>query len=268
MQLMKSPVGLLVLATASALLLFNAANTQAAKKKEKQDAVMHWNLIALRATADDHSGIYGPPVQGGPCRAARALCIVHVAIYDAVMAIKKTHEPYLPLGVDESSFQGASIKVAVAQAAHDTLVSLYPNQGLVFGGELLKVLLNEEDSVARTRGQMLGARAALNVLLARANDGAAEGNTPIYPGTSDPPLPGEHQKDPTNPDQPGDRWIRSRCLTPRRRRSAQFLRRRWIARNTRWISSTCRTWAATKSTRRPTAPKSRKRSASSGLTTA
>ena len=59
------------------------------------DPVLNWNAIALQAVADDHSGTFGAPVQGGPTRTSRALAIVHIAIYDAVNAIVGDHEPYL-----------------------------------------------------------------------------------------------------------------------------------------------------------------------------
>src|SRR6188768_5345 len=42
-------------------------------KSSANDPILKWNAIALQAVVDDHSGTFGPPDQGGPTRAARAL---------------------------------------------------------------------------------------------------------------------------------------------------------------------------------------------------
>src|SRR5438552_3950993 len=70
----------------------------------QQDMVIKWNEIALQAIRDDRSP---PPI------AARHLAIVHVSIYDAVMAITRTHQQYF---VDATPFPGASPDAAAAAA--------------------------------------------------------------------------------------------------------------------------------------------------------
>ena len=50
------------------------------------DVVTDWNNAALDAIRADRTA---PPI------ASRSLAIVHVAIYDAVNGIARTHEPYL-----------------------------------------------------------------------------------------------------------------------------------------------------------------------------
>ncbi len=60
----------------------------------------------------------------GPNKATRALAIAQLAAYDAVVAITKTHEPYLP-GLEADL--PASPEAAAAQAVHDALVALYPD---------------------------------------------------------------------------------------------------------------------------------------------
>lgn len=163
-----------------------------------EDAVMTWNAIALQAVVDDHSGTYGSRQQGGPTRASRALAIVHIAIYDAVNAIDGSAEPYIPVSSPASR---ACMDAAVAKAARDTLVALYPNQRRVFERKLAKSLEHCSRRRGRAAGIAVGAEAAANILAARSVDGAANGDTPIYPPTGDPPLPGEHQPDPLNPGQ-------------------------------------------------------------------
>ena len=97
------------------------------------------------------------------------------------------------------SATGASREAAVAQAAHDALVALYPSQRSVFDRELAQVLNGVPANKGRALGISIGAAAAANILAARANDGSVQANTPIFPGTSNPPLPGEHQSDPLHP---------------------------------------------------------------------
>jgi membrane-associated phospholipid phosphatase len=99
------------------------------------------------------------------------------------------------------SGSGASREAAVAQAAHDALVALYPSQRSVFDAELAQVLNGVPANKGRAPGIAIGAAAAAHILAARANDGALQNNVPIYPLTSNPPLPGEHQPDPLHPAQ-------------------------------------------------------------------
>src|SRR5690349_9696811 len=59
-----------------------------------RDAVLDWNSIALQLQADDHTGLFGPAEQPGPGRSARALAMVHLAIFDAVNSIEPRATPY------------------------------------------------------------------------------------------------------------------------------------------------------------------------------
>ena len=77
------------------------------------DVVADWNQIAVTATAAP------PPVQ------ARALAIVHAAIFDAVNSIEHRYKPY---AVDLHAPSGASGEAAAAAAAHGILVRLDPAQ--------------------------------------------------------------------------------------------------------------------------------------------
>ena len=91
--------------------------------------VRAWNLIANTAVAIDHT----PPQAGetrafgenaGPARTARALAIVHVALFEAANAVAGGYRSYLGLARDS----GASIDAAIAQASHDALVATYRAQ--------------------------------------------------------------------------------------------------------------------------------------------
>src|SRR6266403_557292 len=102
------------------------------------DSLHRWNTIAINASGLDHTPVapgenrvFGE--QFGPGRASRAMAIVHIAMFDAVNAIAGGYRSYggLPLAP-----RGTSRKAAIAQAAHDTLVALFPSQTGSFDARL------------------------------------------------------------------------------------------------------------------------------------
>ncbi len=135
--------------------------------------VRRWNEIAINASGLDHTPVapgenrvFGE--QFGPGRASRAMAIVHIAIFDAVNAIAGGYRSYggLPLAP-----RGTSMKAAIAQAAHDTLVALFPSQTGSFDARLEEDLGSIQDAVARGKGIDLGHRAAAAILALRAATG-------------------------------------------------------------------------------------------------
>src|SRR5512133_3286708 len=112
--------------------LFHAAPNvrPPAEPMQGLDSLHRWNVIAINASGLDHTPvapgenrIFGE--QFGPGRASRAMAIVHIAIFDAVNAIAGDYKGYtdlLPVNAE------TSIHAAIAQAAHDTLVALFPSQ--------------------------------------------------------------------------------------------------------------------------------------------
>lgn len=155
------------------------------------DAVLDWNAILLQANANDHG--LAAPDQGGPGRTARAMAIVHTAMYDALNAIDGSHTPYL---VDVQAPRGASMEAAVAQAAHDTLVALYPQQQAEFDDALRESLAGIPRG-PRNRGVAVGREVAETTMAWRVEDGAQLADPPYEAGT----LPGEHRPDPLHPGQ-------------------------------------------------------------------
>src|ERR1700674_3762397 len=139
------------------------------------DSLHRWNQIAIDATGLDHTPvavgehrIFGE--QLGPARASRAMAIIHIAIFDAVNAIA---------GDNYKSYTGirghggdASLDAAISQAAHDTLVALYPSQAATFDGYLAEDLLRVRSKTEKARGVDLGRRAAAAVLALRVGDGS------------------------------------------------------------------------------------------------
>ncbi len=130
-------------------------------------AIEHWNVIAVDASGRDHTPGFGE--QLGPCRAARAMAIVHVAMFEAVNAIAGTHQSYVGLPPAPA---GTSMRAAVGQAANDTLSALFSQQSGLCGAELALELALVPDGAAKDQGIALGQAAAAAILAMRASDGS------------------------------------------------------------------------------------------------
>jgi hypothetical protein len=100
---------------------------------------------------------------------ARAMAIMHIAMFEAVNAIERRYSPYrLDLTVE----RGASKEAAAAAAAHTVLVTLHPEHEEALGADLLASLQQIPDGQAKTSGILLGRIAATEILAWRADDGA------------------------------------------------------------------------------------------------
>jgi hypothetical protein len=138
------------------------------------DAMHHWNHIAIDSAGLDHTPVpAGDPrifgEQIGPGRSARAMAIVHIAIYDAVNAIARRYRSYS--NIPDAS-PDASMAAAIGQAAHDTLVAMYPSQKAHCDELLAAELAKIRDGRAKTDGIRVGQRAARAILELRTNDGS------------------------------------------------------------------------------------------------
>src|SRR6185503_15320288 len=137
--------------------------------------VIHWNEVAINASGIDHTPVapgenrvFGEQI--GPGRSARAIAIVQIAVFDALVAVNGGYTTYT--GLRHVSGQ-VSTKAAVAYAAHDTLVALFPSQKSSFDAELQDSLRRLRDSAtAIFNGVRLGKRAADAILELRAADGS------------------------------------------------------------------------------------------------
>ena len=124
------------------------------------DVVTDWNNAALNAIRAD---------KAPPPTASRELAILHVAIYDAVNGIARTHEPYLATGLVPAS---ASIEAAANAAAHKALVALYPGHSASFDAGYQAALNAIANSPQKDAGVAWGENVASQILAARATDGA------------------------------------------------------------------------------------------------
>ncbi len=159
------------------------------------DAVLQWNAYMLQAEANDFTpSIVAHPDEPGPTGASRAFAIISAAVYDAANSIVGSYAPYL---AEIPNARGASVDAAVGQAAHDTLVAMFPSQQAMFDQELTTFLRHVPGSArAKERGIDVGHQAAVNILAARTDDGsqAEQIYTPY-------PYPGYWQPDPLHPGQ-------------------------------------------------------------------
>src|SRR5437879_4452434 len=162
------------------------------------DRLRHWNEIAIDASGLDHtpvppgdSRIFGEQV--GPGRSSRAMAIVHIAVFDAMNAIVGGYQGYTGL---RPAPDGTSVEAAIALAAHDTLVALFPSQQADLDAELVDDLAVLPDERAKTNGIELGRAAAAAILARRADDGSRhpEPRVGVDFITSD--EPGEWRQDP------------------------------------------------------------------------
>ncbi len=160
--------------------------------------VKHWNEIAINASGLDHmpSDQGAPHTFGenlGPCRASRAMAIVHIAIFEVVNAIEGGFQSYVGLAPAQPT---ASMRAAIGQAAYDTLSALFPSQTALFVPELDAELAAIPAGTAKDQGIALGQAAAQAILQMRTNDGS-QLPEPLYGVdyiASD--LPGKWRQDP------------------------------------------------------------------------
>src|SRR5258705_4831909 len=99
------------------LSLQGTGSAHASSDASQPDQVIQWNRTLLQI-------LQTPGAQPATIHPTRSMAIVHLAIYDAVNAIRGGQVPYLVLHARRS----VSPEAAAAAAAHTALLSLFPNQ--------------------------------------------------------------------------------------------------------------------------------------------
>jgi hypothetical protein len=156
----------------------------AALASEPTTMVLVWNENAISVISNPVTPPAGTPpgLGNAPPLSSLHLAMVHGAIYDAVNAIDKGHQPYLA-GLSAPST--ASKAAAVAQAAHDVLLNLMPTtpQAVIdrVDAMLAASLALIDAGQAKTDGITAGATAAAAMIAARSNDGRFDVE-PFVPG--------------------------------------------------------------------------------------
>jgi hypothetical protein len=161
--------------------------------------VIHWNEVAINASGLDHTPVAPGEIrvfgeQIGPGRSARAIAIVQIAVFDAIIAVNGGYRSYTGL---PRVYGQVSAKAAVAYAAHDTLVALFPSQKASFDAELQDSMRRLSDSnTAVFNGVRLGKRAADAILDQRANDGSQHAEPVLGVDHNTSNDPGHWRQDP------------------------------------------------------------------------
>lgn len=161
----------LILATALAALVSGIPVTSVSAA-ESATMVLDWNRYAIEAISNLPGGT---PAGAGqtPVVGSLHLAMVQAAVYDAVNAIDRTHEPYLR-GLPRAS-RTASKAAATATAAHHVLVGLVPaladnvkaNLDTLYASSLATIT----NGSRKNAGIRIGAAVAAAMLAKRANDG-------------------------------------------------------------------------------------------------
>ena len=159
------------------------------------NAVLFWNAVADNSIAV----LAGKSPQQGSVETA----IVQIAVYDAVNAI--CGYPFTSYAVEPDVRVPASPEAAVAAAAHDVLVALYPAQAVTLDqqyADYLDAIPGHHEE--KLNGIVVGQQTAAGILALRANDGRNAG-----PGWTRPaPGPGIWQPTPPGFLPPATPWIR------------------------------------------------------------
>src|SRR5262245_26886501 len=184
-------------------------------QRKGNDSIHRWNQIAIDASGFDHAHARE---QLGPCRASRALAIVHIAIFDTVNAVAEKYESYTGVVIPNND---VSLQAAISQAAHDTLVALFPSQALSFDMALAEDLAEVKDSKQKANGIDLGMEAAAAILRMR-SDGSEIPEPAVGVDWFTSNLPGHWRQDPISliPLALGATW--SKCKPFLMQSASQF----------------------------------------------
>jgi hypothetical protein len=167
----------------------NAENTgsllgRAPGATESGQPVINWNKVLL-------SIVNTPGAQPANIQPTRNFAILHAAIYDAVNAIDRTHEPYL---ITLRAPRSASETAAADAAAHTALLGLYPTQQSTLDADYNAELAKVPDGPSKDKGIRLGEQVANDLLAVRTNDGSSIIPPPFIAGTN----PGDYRSTPPN----------------------------------------------------------------------
>ena len=143
------------------MLFAAAASVTRIQASQYQNAVVHWNEVALNAIVSDAT-------TATPSASALYVALVQAAVYDATMAIEQSHQLY---NAAPGAPSGASVEAAVAAAAHDVLVQYFGSQRASIDAAYNAALAEIPDGLEKTQGLNVGQQTAVALIALRANDG-------------------------------------------------------------------------------------------------
>lgn len=155
------------------------------------NVVSYWNDIANK-TVLASSAVSTTPEEQRPAF-FHDVASVHVAIYDAVVAIEGRYKPFAVK--PKAPVTGASTDAAVSAAAYGVLKALFPNRAAQYQSAYEKRLAAIPAGQAKTLGLAVGNEVAAGVVRLRANDGRDVKLDPYVSGTA----PGQFRSANPNP---------------------------------------------------------------------
>ena len=144
------------------------------------NTVSRWNEIATTTITQPNAATGTPEEMSS--NYAFDLATLHVAMYDAVIAIAGGYTPFLVTPTTSTS--GASQEAAAIAAAYNVLKGLFPARTAIYQGTYDSMLAAIPNGSAKTLGVAIGAEVAAGVLASRANDGRVTALPAFVAGTS------------------------------------------------------------------------------------
>ena len=144
----------------SIYVLFAVAATLVHAQVARADAVLDWNETGLAVVVA--SGQRPPD-------GARAMAMLHVAMFDAINAVEPKYRAY---AYPSKASGSVSAEAAAAAAAQTVLAKLFPDQAQKIEAAYTASLAKIADGNAKTSGITLGRDVGSRCLAMRANDGA------------------------------------------------------------------------------------------------
>jgi hypothetical protein len=145
----------------------------------RADVVSDWNTIMLATVSGQN-----------PFAQARFAAITHLAVFEAVNAIKGDYKPY---GGTIMAPEGASAEAAAVAAAYRVLATYFPGSSTTLDTARASSLATIPAGSAKDAGIAVGEAAANAMIAARANDGSAPAEFYLPPSTN----PGQWQLTPS-----------------------------------------------------------------------
>jgi len=146
------------------------------------DVVADWNAALLNVVRDwtttSNDPYAGRIVTSRPPEVARALALVHVAMFDAINLIEGGYSPYTTIdSATLSNVASASSVAAATTAAHDVALRLYPEsrERAVWAATLAESLAAVPDAQSKQQGIEIGKAVAAALLVMREDDGSSGG---------------------------------------------------------------------------------------------
>ena len=171
-----------------------AADKPIALVSRGPNVVSTWHEIAVNTINVPASPTGATPEErvGGP-----DIATVQLAVYDAVIAIAGTHQPFAITPTTPAA--GASMEAAVIEAAYRVLKGLFPSRAAAYEAAYIAGMAGIADGDAKNRAIAIAGEVASGILALRANDGRDVALAPYVAGSA----PGDFRGvNPVNRQQP------------------------------------------------------------------